>query len=124
MTTKRKRYTREFKLEAVRLLEEGRKPPADLACELGIQRNQLYKWQEQLQAQGDKAFPCHVARPQRRPNWPGSNARRAAANSIKVRYAARNSEPDAGLLHHSDRGNTYTSVQCRRLLEGPVCRSA
>jgi len=59
MTTRRKRYTREFKLEAVQLLEEGRKPPADLARELGIQRNQLYKWQEQLQAQGDEAFPGH-----------------------------------------------------------------
>ena len=59
MTTKRKRYTREFKPEAVRLLEEGRKPPADLARELGINRNQRYKWQEQLQAQGDGAFPGH-----------------------------------------------------------------
>lgn len=57
MTTKRKRYTREFKLEAVRLLEEGRTPPADLARELGINRNQLYKWQEQLQARGENAFP-------------------------------------------------------------------
>ena len=28
---KRKQFTREFKLEAVRLLEEGRKPAADLA---------------------------------------------------------------------------------------------
>ena len=57
MTTKRKRYTREFKLEAVRLLEAGKKPPADLARELGIQRNQLYKWQEQLQVRGETAFP-------------------------------------------------------------------
>jgi len=63
MTTKRKRYTREFKLEAIRLLEEGRKPPADLARELGINRNQLYKWQEQLQAQGDAAFPGHGRQP-------------------------------------------------------------
>ncbi len=48
MTTKRKRYSKEFKLEAVRLLEEGKRPPVELARELGIQRNQLYKWQEQL----------------------------------------------------------------------------
>ena len=47
MTTKRKRYTKEFKLEAVRLLEKGNQPPADIARELGVQRNQLYKWQEQ-----------------------------------------------------------------------------
>ena len=59
MTTKRKRYTREFKVEAVRLLTEGRKPPAELARELGINRNQLYKWQEQLEARGETAFPGH-----------------------------------------------------------------
>lgn len=63
MTTKRKTYTREFKLEAVRLLEEGRKPPADLARELGINRNQLYKWQEQLEAKGNSAFPSRVCQP-------------------------------------------------------------
>ena len=40
---KRKQFTREFKMEAVRLLEEGKKPASDLARELGIRRNQLYK---------------------------------------------------------------------------------
>lgn len=60
---KRPSYTREFKLEAVRLLEQGEKPAADLARELGIRRNQLYKWQEQLKAQGkDDAFPGHGRR--------------------------------------------------------------
>ena len=49
---KRKRFTREFKLEAVRLLEEGQKPAADLARELGIRRNQLYKWKEQITNKG------------------------------------------------------------------------
>ena len=40
---KRKQFTREFKLEAVRLLEEGDKPPAELARELGVRRNQAGK---------------------------------------------------------------------------------
>ena len=57
MTTEQKRYTKEFKLEAVRLLEQGDKPPADIARELGIKRNQLYKWQEEVRAKGDDAFP-------------------------------------------------------------------
>ncbi len=49
---KRPLFTQEFKLEAVRLLERGDKPPAaDLARELDIRRNQIYKWKEQLQAQ-------------------------------------------------------------------------
>ncbi len=45
---KREQFSREFKLEAVRLLELGQKPATQLALELGIARNQLYKWQEQL----------------------------------------------------------------------------
>jgi transposase-like protein len=42
----RKSFTREFKLEAVRLLELGQKPAVQLALELGIRRNMLHKWQE------------------------------------------------------------------------------
>lgn len=37
---KRPSFTKEFKLEAVRLLEQGNKPAADLARTLGIRRNQ------------------------------------------------------------------------------------
>lgn len=50
---RRQRFPKEFKLEAVRLLEQGQKPATQLALELGIQRNQLYKWQEQLRDKGD-----------------------------------------------------------------------
>ena len=50
---KRARFTKEFKREAIRLLELGQKPAAQLALELGINRNQLYKWQEQLKTKGD-----------------------------------------------------------------------
>src|SRR5687767_12717595 len=56
--TKRKTFTREFKLEALRLLDSGEKKSADLARELDIPRNRLYKWREQLLAKGnDSAFP-------------------------------------------------------------------
>ncbi len=54
---KRKHFTREFKLEAVRLLEKGNKPAAELARELGIRRNQLYKWKEMVDDQGGDVFP-------------------------------------------------------------------
>ena len=57
--TKRKSFTAEFKREAVRLLESTQKPAADLARELGIRRNQLYKWKEQLSRRGQQAFPGH-----------------------------------------------------------------
>ena len=52
----RQRFSREFKLEAVRLLEQSGKPATQLAMELGIPRNRLYKWQKDLGAKGDAAF--------------------------------------------------------------------
>ena len=48
----RARFTKEFKLEVVRLLELGQKPATQLALELGVARNQLYKWQAQLHKTG------------------------------------------------------------------------
>jgi transposase len=54
---KRTYFTREFKLEAVRLLEEGKKPASDLARELEVRRNQLYKWKEAFDKNGSEAFP-------------------------------------------------------------------
>jgi len=60
--TKRQSFTAEFKREAVRLLETSKKQPSDLARELGVRRNQLYKWKEQLSQRGEKAFPGHGRR--------------------------------------------------------------
>ena len=57
MRGKRQTFSGEFKLEAVRLMEEGKKTPAELARELGIRRNQLYKWKEKTDKQGGSAFP-------------------------------------------------------------------
>ena len=54
---KRRRFTQEFKLEAVRLLEAGARPAAEIARELGVPRNRLYKWQEQVRNKGVGAFP-------------------------------------------------------------------
>ena len=50
-----KTYTREFKLEALRLMDESGRKPSEIAMELGIRRNQLYKWKEQLDTNGDVA---------------------------------------------------------------------
>ncbi len=55
---KRNTFSREFKLEAIRLLEAGDKKTTDLARELGVPRNKLYKWREELQAKdSETAFP-------------------------------------------------------------------
>jgi transposase len=46
MTRKRKpykTYTKEFKLEALRLMQQSGRPASEIAMQLGIRRNQLYK---------------------------------------------------------------------------------
>lgn len=53
----RQRFSKEFKLEAVRLLELGGKPASRLALELGIRRNLLYKWRDRFADKGGDAFP-------------------------------------------------------------------
>lgn len=42
------RYSKEFKLEAIRLLNEKVKPIAELAKELGVKRTLLYRWRAEL----------------------------------------------------------------------------
>jgi transposase len=48
-----KTYPKEFKLEALRLMEESDRPASEIAMELGIRRNQLYKWKEQMAKRGE-----------------------------------------------------------------------
>ena len=56
-TRKHTNYTKEFKLEAIRLADESDKPVAQVARELGIRQNQIYKWKKALEANGeDSAF--------------------------------------------------------------------
>ncbi len=61
----RKQFTPEFKREAVQLLESGSRPASALARELGIRRNQLYKWQREFQTRGAGAFPGSGTRKER-----------------------------------------------------------
>lgn len=60
-----KTFTREFKLEAVRMMDEEDRPAAEIARELGLRRNQLYKWKEQLSKKGDEAFTRSAGRPRK-----------------------------------------------------------
>jgi transposase len=46
MAAERKGYSEEFKRETVRLLESSGKTVAQLARELGISDNNLYRWRE------------------------------------------------------------------------------
>ena len=60
---KRGRYPKEFKLEAVRLLNEAEKPASEIAMQLGIKRTLLYRWRDQSNKNGADAFNKSVGRP-------------------------------------------------------------
>jgi transposase len=60
---KRKRFTTDFKQEAVRMMVNSDKTAADIARELKIHRNQLYKWKEQLGNGGARASNQPQGRP-------------------------------------------------------------
>jgi transposase len=56
-----KRYSREFKLEAVRLAETGERPKAQIARELGIRVNQLRKWKLEFEKEEWTGAPKQTA---------------------------------------------------------------
>ena len=56
-------YPKAFKLEAIRLMKESNRPSVEIATELGIKRNQLYKWKEQLENKGEDALTSKLGRP-------------------------------------------------------------
>lgn len=59
MAENRKRYSAEFKREAVRLLEVSGKSGPEIEDDLGIGRGQVYRWRKQLAEENGKirAFP-------------------------------------------------------------------
>lgn len=72
---KRRTFTPEFKQEAVRQMELGEKSPSDLARELGIPRNKLYRWKAEIAAKGDAAFTNKPGRPVGKDKFAAENAR-------------------------------------------------
>ncbi len=56
MTIKKQKFTKTFKLEALHLANQPNTSVAQLARDLGIRRNMIYKWREQLNKKQDKAF--------------------------------------------------------------------
>ena len=56
-TGKRRKYDREFKAEAVRLVIVEGRPVAVVARNLGIHENLLHKWKRQYEEDPQYAFP-------------------------------------------------------------------
>ena len=57
MGKQRKTYTREFKVEAVRLLEESELSTQQMAEELGVSTSTLGRWRRELKWDPEQAFP-------------------------------------------------------------------
>ena len=53
----RRKYTREFKLEAVRRILAGDRTIADVARELGVGAGLLGRWKTQYESEAGEAFP-------------------------------------------------------------------
>jgi transposase len=56
-------YSREFKVEAVRMSEAGNKPATQVARELGIRVNQIGKWKKQIEREALTGAPAKRGRP-------------------------------------------------------------
>lgn len=57
-----KPYSREFKLEAIRLAEVGDKTASQVARELGLRPNQIWKWKQQLEREVAAGAPAKRGR--------------------------------------------------------------
>lgn len=57
MTQRRKRYDKQFKIAAARVVLGGEMRAVDLARELGIKDSTLRRWAQEYEEMGDDAFP-------------------------------------------------------------------
>jgi transposase len=83
MGKKARKYSKEFKLEAVRRMAEATSI-VGLAEPLGVRRKLLYEWRDRLQAEGSAGLVRRVGRP------PGSRSKkpsRAVSSAAELRIA-------------------------------------
>jgi transposase len=57
MARQKRYYTREFKLEAIRLAESKVKTIVEIEKDLGLSRGLLNRWKKEAQEEGRNAFP-------------------------------------------------------------------
>ncbi len=57
MVTRRRRFDKQFKLDALRLIEESHRPITEVARELGVNVDMLYRWRNKFTTDAEEAFP-------------------------------------------------------------------
>ena len=92
MPKQRAVFSDEFKRTAVSRLRDGRQTATDLALELGIRLNQLYKWAKQFDAQA----------PQRRFRSPGRPALSELSEVEQLRRKLAQAEEELAILKKLD----------------------
>ena len=53
-----RKHSREFKIEAIRLLEQGIKSDTEIERDLGVGKGQICRWRAQLASERQRAFPA------------------------------------------------------------------
>ena len=113
MGRKRNKYPREFKLEAVRLMQKRECTIAELARRLSVQEHDLRDWEKQYAQKGDDAFPG-----QGRTSGAAAEIRTTKARARASQGRARHLKKGDGLLRE---GSRVRSCRSAREPLKPVC---
>ena len=107
----RGKFSREFKIEAVKLVRERGVKVAQAARDLDVHATVLRSWVREFAGDPHDAFPGN-----------GQMKPEQLVTDALMMAIWRRGEPDA-LLHHSDQGSQYTSEQFQLLLtsNGVTC---
>lgn len=65
MSKRGKAYSREFRIEAVKLSYKSDRSVEEIAAELGVSKSSLFRWRKQFGADPDQAFPGKGQRKER-----------------------------------------------------------
>jgi transposase len=84
MSEKRRRFDRDFKVSAVRLLEVSPEPLDQVARSLGIHGSMLRRWRNQVRARGPQSFD--------------ESGRQERSEAVRLRRENRRLKRDLALL--------------------------
>ena len=101
---KKRSYDRSFKERAVKLSYE-RENIKELASELGISSERIYKWRSEYRVHGESSFQ-------------GQGIERLSEEGKRVKEKVSD-----GLIFHSDRGVQYASEEFRNEIKGKIVQS-
>ncbi len=93
----RRRFDREFKIDAVRLLESSGKTAAEEETDLGIRSDALSRWKREMGESNVRAFPGHGnARDEELARLRKENAELKIERDILKKAMAIFSKPESG----------------------------